>query len=225
MSSKNFKLVNCDTDSIMVCKADQSAFTEEEQVSLTNELNSLFESGINWELEGTFKRVIIFKTKNYILYDGEKITYKGSSVKSSTKEPALKQFIKDIIDEMLNGTYKYEEVYHRYVKEIVLIEDIKRWASRKTISASVMAAKRTNEAIVKSAIAGTEYVEGDRAYFFYKSNGELSLVEDFKGDYDVDRLLEKLFKTSVMFNTVIPKGVFINYSLKRSKEKLKELIG
>jgi len=222
--SYNFKIVSGDTDGITFCKPDGLPFTKEEETSLLSELNAMMPEKIVWDTEGQFHTIVVFRAKNYILYDGKKITYKGSAVKASTKEPALKQFIKDIIDEMLNGSYQYTEVYHKYIKEIMQLTDITRWASRKTITSAVMAAKRTNELIVKNAIEGTEYVEGDRAYFFYKTDGTLSLAEHFKGDYDALTLIEKLYKTAQIFNTVIPKDLFLNYSLKRNLTALNELI-
>jgi len=37
-------------------------------------------------------------------------------------------------------------------------------------------------------------------------------------------MLEKLYKTSEIFDTVLPEGIFINYKLKRNKKALEELV-
>lgn len=221
--NKSFVIVNADTDSISFCKQNESEISQEEQTSLLNDINDTLPDLIKYEPDGYFKTVVVVKAKNYILWDGEKIKYKGSAIKATVKEPALKQFIKDIVDSMINKRNDYINVYNRYVKEILNIQDIHRWANRKTITPAVLKALRTNELKVKNAIEGTEYMEGDRAYFYYDANDELKLVENFNGDYNKDRLLEKLYKTTLSFNTIIPKGTFINYSLKRSKELLKEI--
>jgi len=221
----NFTLVNCDTDSISFCKPDQSSFSNEEVLKLNDELNNLYQGEVEWDLEGVFQRAIVLKAKNYILYDGKEIKYKGSAVKATGRELALKEYIKEILNAMLDGNYDFVSIYNKYVKEIIDLKDIHRWTSKKTISSKVLAGGRTNELIIKTAIEGTEYQEGDKAYFFYKADGTLCLAEQFAGDYDKDRLLSKLYKTaSGTFETVIDPKTFVNYSLKRSKEALEVLI-
>lgn len=223
-TGKNLKLLNCDTDSIMVSKQDETPFTEQEQSTLLKELNAIMPARIKWEQEGVFTRSIILKAKNYILYDGKTIKYRGSAVKATVKEKALQEFIKALLDEMLNKTFNFLDVYHKYILEINNIKDITRWASKKTITAAVLAPKRTNEQKVKDAIEGGDYVEGDKAYFFYKEDETLCLVEKFDGDYDRKRLLKKLHSTTSTFSTVIDKSIFLNYTLKSNQEKLTNLL-
>jgi DNA polymerase elongation subunit (family B) len=221
--SKQFKLVNADTDSIAFCYQDESVIKENEQNQLVNEINDSLPDRIKYEPDGYYKTVVVVKAKNYILYDGKKIKYKGSAIKATVKEPALKEFIKEIIDSMLERKENYVEIYTKYVKEIMSIQDIKRWANRKTITSKVLNPERTNEQNVKDAIRSTEYTEGDRAYFYYDENDQLTLVENFKGGYNKKRLLEKLYKTTLSFETIIPKGTFVNYSLKKNQDLLKEI--
>lgn len=223
LKNKGFKIVNGDTDGLIFCKEDNSEITNEKE--LLNELNSLLPEKIQFESDGTYKRVIVLKAKNYILFDGQRVTYKGSAIKATSKESALKELIKELLDAMLNGNYDFVSIYNKYVKEIMDLKDINRWTSKKTISSKVLEANRTNELLIKQAISGTEYQEGDKAYFYYKSDGTLSLAEKYDGDYDKDRLLEKLYKTaSGTFETVIDPKIFINYKLKRSKSALNDLI-
>ncbi len=216
---KNLRIVNADTDSISFCTEDELPISEDTQLLLLQDLNSLFPSRIHFEHDGFYKKVIVVKVKNYILWDGKKLKYKGSAIKASTKEPALKEFIKSIIDAIMNDTNNYTEIYNRYAIEIKQIKDIKRWVSRKTLSQKVFEPKRTNEQKILDAIKGTEYTEGDRAYFFFKPDGTLALIEHFDGKYSEDHLLGKLFKTSEVFETVLPvKDLFPNYKLKKNKE-------
>lgn len=218
----SFVLVNADTDSISISKPDSSDFAEQASGILAT-VNALFPAKIHFEHDGFFKKVIVVKAKNYILWDGTKLKYKGSAIKASTKEPALKEFIQRIIDSMLNDKNNYTEVYKDYVNEILNMKDIKRWASRKTITDKVLNAKRTNEQKVLDAINNSEYTEGDRIYTFFREDGTLELVENFKGNYSKDKLLEKLFKTAQTFKTVLDMGLFPNYKLKRNKEALNDL--
>lgn len=224
LKEKGFKICNADTDGICFCYEDERDISESEQKQIVKDLNLLLPDKIKFESDGYFKRGIIVRAKNYILSDGKKITYKGSALKATVKEPALKEFIKEILNEMLEGHYDFVGIYNKYVKEIMEIKDIKRWATKKTISSKVLEAKRTNERIIKEAIANTEYVEGDKAYFFYQEDSTLALAEHYKGNYNRDKLLEKLYKTTETFDTVIDQNIFFNFKLKRNKTALKELI-
>jgi DNA polymerase, archaea type len=222
--AKGFKICNADTDSISFCYEDHSEISPEDRKTLLAEINSKFPDKIKFEDDGYYKRVIVVRAKNYILYDGKDVKYKGSALKATVKQPALKQFIKDLLNEMLEGQFDFVGIYNKYVKEIMGIQDIKRWATKKTITKKVLDSSRTNEKIVRDAIEGSEYVEGDKAYFYYKSNGKLELVENFDGDYDKDRLLAALYDTTGTFDTVIDQKTFLNYKLKRNKDSLEKLL-
>jgi hypothetical protein len=215
MNSHNFTLCNCDTDSIMFCKADMSPFTEEEQTALIEEINSLLPEKINMSNDGYFKDVLIVKAKNYVLDDGKKRKVKGSALKAPMKEKALREFITEVIDKLLSD--KPDElitVYRKYVNEIFHITDISRWVVKKTITKAVLNPKRTNEQKVFDAIQGTDYREGDKAFFYFDVNRNLKLQENYNKDHDVDSLLKKLFKTIEVFKNVLDVSKFPNYSLK-----------
>lgn len=98
----DFKLVNADTDSISVCPSKDALITENERKALLNELNGLFPERIKFEDDGYYKKVIVLKIKNYVIqtFDGI-IKKKGSSIKSPAKEPALQNFIDEIIGVLL----------------------------------------------------------------------------------------------------------------------------
>lgn len=223
MKSHDFILGPCDTDSISFCKPDQSPITKEEQEELINEINALMPEYIKYAHDGYFKRVIVLRTKNYILDDGKKVKYKGSAVKATTKEPALKEFIQEIIKAILENRDNYTEIYNRYVTEIMNVQDMKRWSSRKTITEKTMNSERANETKIMDAIEDSSYVEGDRVYVYFKADGTLGLLENFQQDHDKVKLLKKLFDTSKVFENVLDvKNLFLNYSLKRNLPKLEE---
>lgn len=222
----NFKLVNCDTDSIMICKDNKEHFSKEERINLLSELNKMMPERIKWEDDGYFTKVIVTKAKNYILQteDG-KIKYKGSSIKATTKELALQTFIKDIIDSILNDKRNYVEIYNSYVKEIMNVKDIKRWCSKKTVTSKVMNNTRTNEVKIREAISGSEYKEGDKIYCFYNNEENLILAENFNNDYNKEVLLKKLYKTTKTFESIIDESIFTNYALKKNSLKCELLFG
>lgn len=211
----------------MTSKQDGSAFSEEEQIRLTKELNSLFKEGISWELENVFSKVIVVKAKNYIMQPVQgKLVIKGSGLKGSTKEKRLQQFMKDVIDDLLKDGNNLANIYNGYVKEIMSITDMTEWCTRKTLTANVLNAKRSNEQKVLDAIKGTEYVEGDRFYTFFKEDESLCLLEHFDGEYNKQTLLGKLHETGKIFQTVVDyKRVFPNLTLKRSQKLLSDIVG
>lgn len=216
-----YKLVNCDTDSIMISHEDDSLMSEEERDSIVEKVNSLFTDNIRWEDDGYFERVICIKIKNYVLYDGKNIKCKGSAIKDPKKEPALKEFINRLIDCLLFDKTNYKEIYAEYVNEIMNLKDIMRWSVRKTLTENVLNAKRTNEQKILDSIEGTEYKEGDRFHVFYKEDGRMCLSSKFDGNYDKKRMLKKLYLTGKIFETLLPtETIFPNYSLIRNYKHL-----
>ena len=203
-AGNGFTLVNCDTDSISYCKPDHAEFSEEERRALVEDLNSLYPEKISFEDDGYYKTVVVLKAKNYVLWDGKKIRTKGSALKASTKERALKELIAETIQYILDSKEsQVVDLYHKYVKEALDVSDMGRWASRKSITEAVLNPERTNEQKVADALKGEEFQAGDRRYFYFKSDGSLSLLENFNGDYDKYKLIEKIWKTLQVFSTVL----------------------
>jgi DNA polymerase I len=227
--SRRFPIVNADTDSISFCAGK---LTEEQRATFLTELNTLYPGRIRFEDDGYYSTVIVAAGKNYALFKDGKVKYKGSAIKSTQREPALQDFIKKVIGTIAESPEEQTDILHKTLKkiydklahEILNINDIRRWATRKTITEKVLNASRANEQKVKDAIEGTEYVEGDRAYFFFRNDTSQCLVERFDGDYDKSRLFEKLYKTAEIFDTILPvKELFPNYKLKRNKKLLESL--
>lgn len=225
----NFIVCGADTDSIMFCKPDQTPFSEDEQEDLLVELNELFPSDIKWEHDGVFPKVIYVKAKNYILFDGKTVKYKGSSLKATTLEPRMKEFMNEVIHNIIYKNVDYLElvtIYNKYVKEACNVTDIRPWCSRKTISQKTLTSTRTNETQIKDAISDTEHVEGDRVWVYYTPEGVLKLSQDFEGTYSQARLLSKLHNAADRFKTILPvKDLFQNYALTRNQKQLCQVIG
>jgi hypothetical protein len=187
----------------------------------------LYGEHIRWEFEARLKKIIILKAKNYIMYDGKKIKTKGSSIRDQKKEIAIREFIDKLIEMLVNDVPYPEltELYHTYIKEAMAVQDIKRWCSKKTLTEKIETSERANETKVKAAVAGSEYVESDKVFLFFKEDESLCLAENFTGDYNKERLLEKLFKSTQVFKAVLPTAeLFNNYKLKKHKGKLAEIL-
>lgn len=227
----NFQFILSDTDSVMFCKPDGSEFSQEEIDRLVGEINSRLAEQLNFECKGQYKRVLIAKAKNYALYDptapeNEKLEIKGSGLKATTKEKNLRDIIKFIVESFLYIDDEQERIatilekYHKTVDEIMNIQDISGWCSKKTITSKVLNPERSNELNILNAIGNKPVQEGDKIYVFYKNDKELALGENFKGEYSKTKLLEKLYKTVKIFEKVLDISLFPNYSLKRNFTKL-----
>jgi hypothetical protein len=225
----NFQLVNLDTDSISVCKPDGAEFTEQEQERLLEELNLLMPEKIKWEDDGFYSSVVVIKAKNYVLKEHSgKIKIKGSALKATMKENALKEFIKCVIEYLLDDKKDcLIDLYNSYVKEIYNLEDITRWSFKKTITEKVINPERTNEQKVLDAIEGEEFQEGDKIFVYFDRNGNLKLQEKWSNDHDPEKLLTKLYSTIKIFDTVIDVSQFPKYHLKNHNIKcqLSDLLG
>lgn len=180
---KNNILVNADTDSIMISKPDQSAWTKTEQALFLEVLNKEFPDKISWEHDGVYDAVVVIKSKNYaLLPEGEtKIKLKGSSIKDQKKEPALREMMNRIIEIMImDEDVDLVDVYNTYVKEAVAPTDIRRWCQKKTVSESVLNCEgyegmadddedspRKNESDIWDAIKAEEGIQqGDKIYLY-----------------------------------------------------------
>lgn len=237
MKPHSFQIVGGDTDSIMFCKPDMSPFSNEEQEALLNEINSLLPKEIKFANDGVFKKVIYLKTKNYVMIDEKgNRKLKGSSLKSSTLEPALKNMLNEFIDALLNGRENdLINIYESYIKMALNIQDIKPWCTKKTLSPTTFNSERKNETDIIDAIRGTQYKSGDRVYLYaktktveldeyYKSGAkkgqrktkkvkEYGLLENFNNDYCRQTYIDKIYATTKRFSTVIDTSGFKKYNV------------
>lgn len=227
MNVHNFKIVGGDTDSIMFCKPDMSPFSKEEQNNLLSEINSLLPEMIKFENDGVYSKVLYLRAKNYIMIseDGKR-KIKGSALKSSTLEPIIKKMLQRMVDVLLeDNKEEMVRIYHEHIRTVRDgIEDIRPWSKKLTLSPKTFNSERLNETKIVDAIKGTEYKSGDRIYVYTKPDDTLRLVEKYDGEYDKPTYLQKLFKATSRFETVLPvKEMFLNYSLKKNKIALENL--
>ena len=247
--SKEFSISNCDTDSISF--SANKEISKDERLSLLEELNSLYPKMIKFEDDGYFKKVIIVKAKNYVLWDGNKITYKGSSIKDQKKEPILRELLNEMIKAIIDDrTNEINSIYEKYIKACYHVEDIKKWSQKKTVTKAILKCKtdkdvRLNELKVYEAINGRHVQEGDKIYVYpaivgynkevkeYK-NGKvkeklipiekLKLVEDWKNDHDADRFVGRVYNTIEILENVLDISQFIDYTVVKNKPLLERLI-
>lgn len=215
--SKGYTVPKGDTDSITLWN-NGIEFSSELKHTLLEEINSLLPEHIKFELDDCYDSLLVFKAKNYAYRVGEKITTKGSAVKSSTKSEVMKSFINKGLTMLLYGQTQEDvaQLYESYIYDIMNVktqDDIRKYAARKTLSSTMVESERKNETRVTDAIKGTDYKEGDRFWVYRMPDQSLKLVEHFDGNYDKKSLLKNLYDTADVFCTVLPKELFKNYSL------------
>lgn len=227
-TANGFQIVNADTDSISITRAGEPV-GEEERKEILAAINAMYPDKIRFEDDGYYPNVVVIKAKNYALRDEKgKVKIKGSALKGTTKEKALQEFMKEVLNVLFqNDKQAVVQIYHKYVNEIYNLTDITRWVSKKTITEKVLNPERTNEQKVLDAIEGQELQEGDKIYVYFDMDGNLKLKEKWENDHDPEVLLKKLYNTLEIFDTVLDMNQFAKYHLKNHdiKCKLADLLG
>jgi DNA polymerase elongation subunit (family B) len=212
-SSRGFNIANGDTDSF--CYTGSKDFKEE-----IEDLNAQFPPQIKWTDDGQYVGMVIVKTKNYAMLTDKGIKIKGSGLKASMKEFALRAFMSTCLEKLLKGEQDdILNLYNDYARDILSInkDTIKHWSSKKTVTKAILSPKRTNESRPAEAIAGKGLQEGDKFYVYFRTPTEIRCVEDFDGVYDKKSLYKKLYATVSIFEPVLDLTEFKNYSLKRNE--------
>lgn len=219
----NFKICGWDTDSILINKPDHESFSKEERLTLLNELNSLFPEKIKFADDGYFKCAVILKAKNYILLkENGEISKKGSGLKSSKLEKSLSVLIDEIILSLLyNNGNDLVSIYHKYIKLVNNLTDIKGWTAKHTFTQKVKNPSRTNEQKQLDALNGKSLQLGDKMYLYFRKDDTLGLEEHWCGDHNPSRLMNRIYSTFKIFKNVINMNDFSKYHLKNKKIKAK----
>lgn len=216
---KGYTIVNADTDSISYVGNVNSSIYED-----LEEINRLYTKKIVWEDDGTFESFLVVKAKNYAMLQGGKIKIKGSALKATMKEGALKSFLEQALDILLTGdSSQLKHVYQEYVERICNLQSVDEWASKKTITKKVLYPERTQERRVLEAVQGKQIQEGDKIRVFFETDKTLKCVEDFQGLYHRPTLHGKLFNTVKVLAPVLDMAEFPNYKLKGKQKELLNL--
>ena len=226
VKSKNYTLVNVDTDSFSY--TTNKKLTDEEFEMHIKEVNSLFKQGIIWEDDNRYAKFVVVKAKNYAMIEygsKAKMTIKGSALKATMKEPALQDLIKEIIEAFMSKKPDHIfSIYNKYCKQVMKDSiDITKWASKKTITKPVLNPERTNEQKIYDIIQDLNCQEGDKIYVYFKPDDSLGLVQNYNNDHNKLKLLEKIYKTMHVFQKILDINMIPNYTLGRNKDLLEEL--
>lgn len=233
----NFILTNLDTDSISFCSSDMSEISPEIFKQYLDEINDFLPEMIKMADDGRYESFVVVAAKNYIMKKNGKVKFKGSSLTDGKKEPALSEMLEEIGLSLLDGldVEKMISIYKKYVDEIYNLTDIKRWATKKTITKAILECRdnddvRPNESKVWDAVKHLNPQEGDKVYVYYsqdgmkqevkkgelqfnKKTGEPKMVpniilkslDNYKNDHLIEKLHERIDATFDIFKTIIDK--------------------
>jgi DNA polymerase, archaea type len=244
----SYVVSNCDTDSISFTTGKD--LSDENRLALLSELNGLYPSMIRFEDDGYYECLLVLKAKNYVMYDGKKMKFKGSSIKDQKKEKALSEMLVLMLEDLIhNDGQNLKAIYTGYIKEALNPSDIKRWAQKKTITKAILNCNgneesRKNELDVYHAIKNKQVQEGDKVYVYpavlnktieikHFKNGNvkekiiletgLRMIEDWKKDHCVDKLVKRVVDTSDILSNVVDPAIFVDYSMKKNSDLLEGL--
>lgn len=251
IDTRDYIIVNADTDSISFRKKDSSEFSKEDMDDIINEVNGIFPEMIEYEDDGYFEKIVVVKAKNYVLkeFGKDKLKYKGSSLSDPKKEPALLEMLKRIIEEVfIKEETDYRSVYDEYLAEAYNIGDINRWAIKKSITEKLLEGNDTIKKKVLKALEGTEFQIGDKVFLFQDVDGERQKVvkgeleyytdgrpkmkandiyrkvTNFSGTYDKWHYIKRVYSTVETLVNLIDLKSIPKYHNKTQRTKLEELL-
>lgn len=216
--------VEIDTDGIYF-RPPEGCREEEQELALVKRVSNGLPEGIEVELDGRYRSMFAYKTKNYALlgYDG-RITIRGSGLKSRRIERYLREFMREMITMLLTGdSAGVEQLYARYVDRLRSKELDVTWIARtETINESpaayrekVRLGKRNPSAAFEIALAAERaYRAGDQISYYvsgsaksataYESCRPASAFDPGHPDINVAYYIEKLRLLKKRFEPFLP---------------------
>lgn len=217
--------IEVDTDGIYFIPPPGCKSSEEQQ-ALVERISSQLHTGIEVEIDGTYRSMFAYKVKNYALlgYDG-KITVKGSSLRSRGVEMYLREFMREAIELFLNkGGCGIHELYDSYVKKLVSRKYEINWIARtETLNESVAAyrakleaGKRNRAAAFEIALAsGTFFRAGDQVSYYICGSGKeavayeqcrpVTAFDPLRPDINTAYYIDRLRQLKSRFDQFLPK--------------------
>jgi DNA polymerase elongation subunit (family B) len=174
--------VEIDTDGIYFCPPP-GCNSQESEIALVQRISADLPDGIDVELDGRYRSMFAYKTKNYALleYDG-RIIIRGSSLKSRGIERYLRDFMQEMIALLLAGDASgVERLYGDYVSRLRTRAFDVAWISRtETLNDSptqyrekIHLGKRNPSAAFEIALASEKtYRAGDQVSYYVSGSGK-----------------------------------------------------
>jgi DNA polymerase, archaea type len=220
LHARKARAVEIDTDGIYFIPP-HGVETREQEEELIRELSASLHEGLDVELDGRYRTMFSYKSKNYALlgYDGS-ILVKGSALRSRGVERFLREFMTDVIRLLLNGeAAKIESLYRHYLARLREYRFDIGWVSKTetlgespaTYAQKVRQGKKNRSAAYEIALqlshvfrAGdqiTYYISGrGKGVVSYENCRPVSLYDPARPDVNLEFYEEKLRQTKKKFD-------------------------
>ena len=217
--------VEIDTDGIYF-QPPASYASEDDEQALIRRISQTLPAGIEVELDGRYRSMFSYKTKNYALlgYDG-RIVIKGSGLRSRGMERYLRDFMKELIERLLTDrSDKIEALYAEYIVRIRSRGVDVAWVARTetlnespdSYSEKLRLGKRNHSAAFEIALAaGRTYRAGDQVSYYISGSGKdavayencrpVSAFDPAHPDINSRYYIEKLRHLKKKFEDFLPK--------------------
>jgi DNA polymerase, archaea type len=216
--------VEVDTDGIYF--SPPQGCEQDQQQKLVERVSAGLPEGIEVELDGRYRSMFAYKSKNYALlgYDGT-ITIRGSSLRSRGMELYLREFMRGVIELLLTSDGSgVEQLYDRFVSRLMTHDFDIGWIARtETLNesladyqAKIQAGKRNPSAAFEIAkTAERLYRAGDQVSYYISGLGKevtayeqcrpMSGYNPVKPDVNVAYYVDKLRHLKKRFEPFLPK--------------------
>lgn len=217
--------VEIDTDGIYF-QPPAACVTENDEQILIQSISKALPDGIEVELDGRYRSMFSYKTKNYALqaYDG-RILIKGSGLRSRGMERYLREFMRELIERLLtNRSDKVEELYEDYILRLRAKGVDVGWVARtETLNESpdsylekLRLGKRNHSAAFEIAIAAEKiYRAGDQVDYYvsgsakaavaYENCRPISAFDPANPDINTRYYIDKLSHLKKKFEKFLPR--------------------
>lgn len=217
--------VEVDTDGIYF-RPPAGCENEQQQRVLIEKVSAQLPSGIEVEMDGRYRSMLAYKSKNYALldYDG-KITIKGSSLRSRGMEPYLRDFLREGIEILLTASPTgLDRLYEKYTGKLLKRDFDISWVARtETLKESpasykvkLQSGKRNRSAGFEIALASDRpYRAGDQVSYYISGSGkdvtayencrETDKFNPAQPDVNLPYYVEKLRHLKKRFDPFLPK--------------------
>ena len=222
--SEGAQPIEVDTDGIYFKPPESCASVEAEQ-ELVRRVSQKLPEGIEVDLDGRYQAMFAYKSKNYALqeYDGRTII-KGSGLRSRGVESYLREFIRDIVEHLLNGTAAtVERLFDTYVARLRARGLEVAWIARSeilnespdTYKEKLRSGTRNHAAAFEVALASDRpYRTGDHVSYYVSGSGKgatayeqcrpVSAFNAAHPDINVPYYIEKLRHVKKRFEPFLP---------------------
>ena len=225
LKAEGARPVEIDTDGIYF-QPPSFCTAEQDEQALIRRISDALPEGIEVELDGRYRSMFAYKTKNYALqgYDG-RILVRGSGLRSRGMERYMREFMQELIERLLTdraGTV--ETLYEEYILRLRSRGMEVAWVARtETLNESpdsyrekLRLGKRNHSAAFETALAaGRIYRAGDQVSYYVSGSGKdavayehcrpVSAFDPAHPDINTSYYLEKLYHLKKKFEHLLPK--------------------